>query len=122
MEDYSFWADLLTSYRESPNLIKALWLMVPLVFAAGFFVLATGAAMRLMEPRGERETPSSVRGREGEPDREWLAAAAQSPLIGHERADEPVNRIRGPWRRWRAAPLHAISGARASRKRPMARL
>ncbi|MCO5155736.1 MAG: hypothetical protein M9945_03120 [Aquamicrobium sp.] len=31
MEDYSFWADLLASYRASPDIIKALWLMVPLV-------------------------------------------------------------------------------------------
>jgi hypothetical protein len=39
MEDYNFWTDLLTSYRASPDSIKAMWLMVPLLLAAGFFAL-----------------------------------------------------------------------------------
>ena len=52
MEDYNFWADLLASYRASPDIIKALWLMVPLAVAAGFLALALAAAMRLLDRRG----------------------------------------------------------------------
>jgi len=92
MEDYSFWADLLASYRASPDIVKALWLLVPLLVAAGFFVLAAGAALRLTERRGERRPQSRAEERKHPTDREWLAAAAQRPLIEHGRVDEPIRR------------------------------
>lgn len=50
MEDYNFWADLLASYRASPDAIKALWLLVPLAPALGLLALALAA--RLVVPRG----------------------------------------------------------------------
>lgn len=53
MEDYSFWADLLASYRASPDGVKALWLLVPLAPALGVFVLAVAAAARLVVPRDD---------------------------------------------------------------------
>ena len=53
MEDYNFWADLLASYRASPDAIKALWLLVPLAPALGLLVLAVAAAARLVVPRGD---------------------------------------------------------------------
>lgn len=90
MEDYNFWADLLASYRASPDFIKALWLMVPLIVAAGLFVLMAGAAMRLVERRGVEERP---RNEEGQAGQRWLAAA-QLPLIAHQRTEETENRRR----------------------------
>ena len=53
MEDYNFWADLLASYRASPDGVKALWLLVPLAPALGLFMLAVAAAARLVVPRGD---------------------------------------------------------------------
>ena len=50
MELYNFWADLLASYRASPDLVKAMWLLVPLAIALGFAALAIGVALRLTEP------------------------------------------------------------------------
>lgn len=89
MEDYNFWADLLASYRASPDGVKALWLMAPLIVAAGLFVLMAGAAARLMARRGGPggHRPEKERQGGGGP------AAAPLPLIGHERADE-AGRIR----------------------------
>ena len=92
MEDYSFWADLLASYRASPDIIKALWLMVPLVFAAGFFALGVGMALRLTD----RCEASPVQTGEEPPDPEWLTAVAQPPLIEHEQADAPARRVHRP--------------------------
>lgn len=82
METYNFWADLLASYRASPDLIKALWLLVPLVVAAGLFALMAGAALRLAARRAH------PRDGEREIGRRWLASAAPPPLIEHARADE----------------------------------
>lgn len=92
MEDYSFWADLLASYRASPDIIKALWLMVPLVFAAGFFALGVGLALRLTD---RRET-SPLQAEEKGPDPEWLTAIALPPSIEHEQADAPARRVHRP--------------------------
>lgn len=92
MEDYSFWADLLASYRASPDIIKALWLLVPVLVAAGFFALGVGMAMRLTD---RRET-FPLQAEEERPDPEWLTAVAQPPLIEHERADSPARRARRP--------------------------
>lgn len=89
MEDYNFWADLLASYRASPDGVKALWLMAPLIVAAGLFVLMAGAAARLGARRGGPggHRPEKERQGDGGP------AAAPLPLIGHERTDE-ASRIR----------------------------
>lgn len=35
MQDYNFWADLLATFRASPDFIKALWLIVPPGFLLG---------------------------------------------------------------------------------------
>ena len=35
MDNYNFWADLLTSYRLSPDWIKALMITVPPAFLLG---------------------------------------------------------------------------------------
>ncbi|HRP78861.1 MAG TPA: hypothetical protein PL183_07130 [Aquamicrobium sp.] len=83
MEDYNFWADLLTSYRASPDSIKAMWLMVPLLLAAGFFALTVAAAMRLMD----RREASPMQAGEERSDAEWLTAVSLPPLIEHERTD-----------------------------------
>lgn len=32
MEDYNFWADLLDTYQSLPDIIKALWIIVPPTF------------------------------------------------------------------------------------------
>lgn len=32
MDQYSFWQDFFTTYRSSPDVIKALWLIVPPAF------------------------------------------------------------------------------------------
>lgn len=61
MEDYNFWADLLESYRASPDFAKALWLLVPLCLALGVMALAVAAALRLTEPRGQSATEEEDR-------------------------------------------------------------
>ena len=96
MEAYNFWADLLASYRASPDFIKALWLLAPLIVAAGLFVLMAAAAMRLTERRGEPGEPAHRPEEESEAGRHWLTAATPVPLIGHERADEAADRRRRP--------------------------
>ena len=96
MEAYNFWADLLASYRASPDIIKALWLLVPLVVAAAIFVLAAAAAMRLTERRGGPGAQARPQEEESPAGRQWLTAAVPAPLIGHERADEAANRRRRP--------------------------
>ncbi len=40
MQDYNLWADLLATFRASPDAIKALWLLVPPVFVLGLLGLA----------------------------------------------------------------------------------
>jgi hypothetical protein len=54
MNDYNFWADLLASYRASPDLIKALWVLVPPAFLLGLV-----AALRLTPWRMRREAEGS---------------------------------------------------------------
>src|SRR5690606_6067523 len=88
MEDYNFWADLLASYRASPDIIKALWLMVPLVFAAGFFALGVGMAMRLTD----RREAFPAQAEDKQPDPEWLTAVALPPPVEHERPDRQASR------------------------------
>jgi hypothetical protein len=51
MEDYSVWADLLASYRASPDFAKLLLLLVPLVLSLGVAAVAIGVALRLTAPR-----------------------------------------------------------------------
>lgn len=89
MEDYSFWADLLASYRASSDIIKALWLLVPLLFAAGFLALAVGAALLLTERRGRTFEPSFPAREEEKSEYEWHTAAA----IEHDTADTPKVRL-----------------------------
>lgn len=63
MEDYNFWADLLASYRASPDIVKALWVLVPLTFTLGFAALAVGVALRMTESRdrlAEQATPADA--------------------------------------------------------------
>lgn len=52
MNDYNFWADLLASYRASPDLIKALWVLVPPAFLLGLV-----AVLRLTRRGGRVELP-----------------------------------------------------------------
>lgn len=40
MQDYNLWADLLATFRASPDAIKALWLLVPPMFVLGVLGLA----------------------------------------------------------------------------------
>lgn len=89
MEDYNFWADLLASYRASPDFIKAMWLLVPFVVAAGFFAVGVGIAMRLMD---RHDAPPAL-AEEKEPDPVWLTAVAPS-LIAHDRTDGAPDRAR----------------------------
>lgn len=39
MEDYNLWADLLRSYRASPDIIKALWVLAPPGFVLGLVAI-----------------------------------------------------------------------------------
>lgn len=39
MQDYNLWADLLATFRASPDFIKALWLLVPPGFVLGVMAL-----------------------------------------------------------------------------------
>ena len=44
MDNYNFWADLLTTYRSNPDWLKFLWLVVP----AAMLVLAGHGVARLI--------------------------------------------------------------------------
>jgi len=35
MENYSFWADVLTTFRSSSDLVKVIWLLAPIIFLLG---------------------------------------------------------------------------------------
>ncbi len=35
MENYNFWADLLSTFRSMPDWIKVVWLVIPPVFVLG---------------------------------------------------------------------------------------
>ncbi|MGO4448691.1 hypothetical protein AB4Y96_07130 [Phyllobacterium sp. TAF24] len=39
MNDYNFWAHLLDTFQASPDLIKAIWLLIPPVFVLGLLAL-----------------------------------------------------------------------------------
>ena len=92
MEDYNFWADLLATYRASPDLIKALWLLVPLAPAA----LGIGAALRLMEPR-QRVPEHAAPEKERRAEIALHTAVSGVPLIEMEADKQPVSR-RLPYR------------------------
>ena len=94
MEDYSFWADLLATYRASPDIVKALWLMVPLVLAASLFALAVGTALRLTERRGEAPERPPEESDEELSGHEWRTAVAQPPLIEHQPGDASTHPLR----------------------------
>ena len=48
MQDYNFWADLLLTFKSSPDWIKALWLLVPPMFVLAVMgmVMRFGLALR----------------------------------------------------------------------------
>ena len=87
MEDYSFWADLLASYRASPDVIKALWLLVPLGMVFGAVALVVAFALRLIEPRnGVAATP-------GQP---WETSEFQSSATGRKHSTIKYDPTRMP--------------------------
>jgi len=65
MQDYNFWADLLLTFKSSPDWIKALWLLVPPMFVLALIamVMRFGLAMRRPKPiEGELVVPLWHRG------------------------------------------------------------
>ena len=52
MDNYNFWADLLLTFKSSPDWIKALWLLVPPAFLLALIAMAMrfGLAMRRPKP------------------------------------------------------------------------
>ncbi|MCO5733995.1 hypothetical protein [Rhizobium sp. SSA_523] len=72
MQDYNFWADLLATFRASPDAIKALWLVVPPAFVLGVIGLAM---------RGGRDRR---KGQAGPP------AAMAAPYVPRHRKDRLV--------------------------------
>ena len=43
MEDYNFWADVLSTFRSINDWVKALWLIVPPIFVLGLIKMALTA-------------------------------------------------------------------------------
>lgn len=52
MDDYNLAADLLATFRASPDFVKALWLLVPPGFIIGLIV---ALKRRKTEPEGQME-------------------------------------------------------------------
>jgi hypothetical protein len=70
MDNYNFWADLLATFKSSPDWIKALWLLVPpgFVLAVMAMPMRFGLALRRREKGNEGELVVPVRYRsEGAP-------------------------------------------------------
>ena len=91
MDDYNFWADLLASYRASPDAIKALWLLVPLAPALGFSALGIAVALRLTESR-TRASDRAAPGEEARAEISLHTAVSDAPLIEIEADRQPVSR------------------------------
>jgi len=90
MEEYSFLADLLESYRASPDIIKALWVLTP-----PGSVLALAAILRMTRrpaapAGGERSDAMSVEA-EVVLLRADETAALQAPLAESEAGRAPVS-------------------------------
>ncbi|WP_137134766.1 hypothetical protein [Rhizobium sp. FKY42] len=68
MQDYNLWADLLATFRASPDAIKALWLLVPPVFVLGVLCLM----IRLIGQRRPRTEPQPI-----------TRSRDQGPLLDH---------------------------------------
>ena len=88
MDGYNFWADLLASYRASPDVIKALWVLIPPAFLLGLV-----AVLRLTRRPARREAEGSfdsVGGMSFIPLRRYETTAL--PLIGFDDAEKPTAR------------------------------
>lgn len=80
MDNYNFAADLLATFRASPDFVKALWLLVPPGFIIG---LVIALKLRTTDPDGQIEIlpPSSEQPRQGaHPD---LLTKTPAPAIQH---------------------------------------
>lgn len=69
MQDYNFWADLLATFKASPDWIKALWLLVPpgFVLAVMAMLMRFGLALRRRgkDEEGKLVVPVRYRSEEG---------------------------------------------------------
>ncbi len=52
MTDYNFWAHLLDTFQSSPDLIKAIWLIIPPAFVLG--LLAMTMRFRIESKRADK--------------------------------------------------------------------
>ncbi|MDQ0456104.1 hypothetical protein [Rhizobium paknamense] len=61
--EYSFLADLLATYRASPDLVKALWLLIPPAFTLGVLALLLRYRLRVKSVQQEAlvRVPQAVR-------------------------------------------------------------
>ncbi len=89
MDDYNFWADLLTSYRASPDLIKALWVLVPPAFLLGL-VAVLRLTRRAARARVERPSDPVASAGRFIPQRYYETAAL--PPAGRDEARVPISR------------------------------
>lgn len=61
MQDYNLWADLLATFRASPDFIKALWLLVPPGFVLGMMALAVWMVRLRWRAKPAPQAPSQGR-------------------------------------------------------------
>jgi len=92
MEEYNFWADLLRSYRDSPDIIKALWVLAP-----PGFVLGLVAVVRLTRRKARRDDEivyMMTRDSDGVVRMRRDAAAPEHPALEYDagEAEEPSAR------------------------------